>query len=170
MIIITISIVTIAVSLVLLICTLSTEGWDLLSYNLYSGFTQAFVIDEKPFTLNLSKGTVEEQIDDENFERIKTTEDNVVGYFPFYHQIFESNKVQYVFEWKVNNKIFRGHYRYLKKKGTWQTGQEISLHFLTDKPWKYSVNDKSLRRSFAIKVTIYTILLFIGIATLVVIV
>lgn len=152
-----------SLGLVLLIITIATEGCDILSYHLYRGTTLATVTEYLPCKFERSKATVERQLNGTGYERIKTTEDNSVGHFPFYHALFEKNKVQYVLEWEVNEAKYRGYYRHLKNANTWELGKTITLHYSTDKPWKYAIYDQQLRIKFLISIAFHTILMIIGI-------
>lgn len=156
----------IAFSVLLLILLLCSEGWAWLSYRVYSTRRMATVCEETPFTLDHSKGTVEKMAEDGTFHRLPFSEDRKVGHLPFYHLLFEKDRVQYVFEWEAEGTRWRGHYRYLKKKNFLPVGDEIELHCLKGKPWRYAVKDPALWRQFGIKLLIYIGLLAVGIALL----
>jgi len=156
----------IAFSVLLLILLLCSEGWAWLSYRLYSSRCMAVVREETPFTLNHSKGTVEKMAEDGTFHRLPFSEDRNVGQLPFYYLLFEKNRVQYVFEWEAEGARWRGHYRYLKKKNFLTVGEEIELHYLNGKPWRYAVKDPALWHQLGIKLLIYIGLLAVGIALL----
>lgn len=43
-----------------------------------------------------------------------------MGHLPFFFRLFEKGKNQVVLQWEADGAIWRGHYRYLKKPGSWR--------------------------------------------------
>ena len=162
-----VTLVMIVFGMVLLILAVSNEGLAWFRYCFGTVQCEAQVIDEVPFTLECSRGTVEEQQEDGSFRRLVETEDRNVGLPPFYHMLFERNKFQYVLQWQVSGKTYRGHYRFLKKRGTWKVGGSIPLRCYSGKPWKYAVRDESLWRIFLGKCLLDMVVLFAGILLLI---
>lgn len=158
-----IAILLIAGALILLLITISTEGWAWLQYRCYGETCEALVWDEVAFTLDCSRGTVEQQMGDGSFQRIQSTGDRSVGQLPFYHMLFEKGKYQYILEWQANGKVWHGHYPFLKKKGVWQIGDKIQLRCQAEKPWHYAVRDEQIWRKFLWKCLLDMMLLFVGI-------
>lgn len=153
-------------SLVLLGVTICTEGWAWLQYRCYGESCEALVWDEISFTLDCSRGTVEQQAEDGSFQRILSTGDRSVGQLPFYHILFEKGKYQYIFEWQANGRVWHGHYPFLKKKGTWKIGDKVKLRYRAVKPWNYSVEDEQIWRTFLWKCLLGVMLFFCGILIL----
>lgn len=153
----------IVISIVFIVVLLCSEGWSWLAYRIYSAHSVASVCEEVPFTLNESKGTVEKMEEDGTFQRLPCTEDRNVGHQPFYYFLFEKKRVQYVFEWKAEGTLWRGHYRYLKKRNSFAVGQTVELHYQKGKPWRYAIEDQTLWTWFWVKLAAYAVLLAVGI-------
>ena len=132
----------IVISIVFIVVLLCSEGWSWLAYRIYSAHSVASVCEEVPFTLNESKGTVEKMEEDGTFQRLPCTEDRNVGHQPFYYFLFEKKRVQYVFEWKAEGTLWRGHYRYLKKRNSFAVGQTVELHYQKGKPLRYATESR----------------------------
>jgi len=160
------AILLIVMSLVFLGITISTEGWAWLRYRCYGSSCEALVWDEIAFTLDCSRGTVEEQAEDGSFRRVHSTEDKNVGYQPFYHMLFEKGRYQYILEYRANGKTWHGYYPFLKKKGTWKIGDRIQLRYRTEKPWNYAVKDEQTWRLFLWKCLLGLAGLFSGVLIL----
>lgn len=146
----------------LLLLEVCTTGWELLSQRLYRGSVTAVVADRVRLDQPRSKGLVEVSSDGDRFDRIKTTEDREVGYFPFQFQLFEKGRYQYVLQWTVGGKTYRGHYRHLKRKEVWKTGQRIPLRHKEGQPWKFAIDDPAVRTGFFLRVSVYVILIVVG--------
>lgn len=161
------ALIMIVLGIVLLILAVSNEGLAWLRYRVGPVHCEAQVMDEVPFTLECSRGTVEEVQPDGSFRRLSETEDRNVGLPPFYHMLFERNKFQYMLQWQLNGKTYKGHYRFLKKRGSWKIGGSIPLRCYPEKPWKYAVRDESLWRLFLGKCLLDVVILFAGILLLI---
>jgi len=157
-------IVAACICLAILACS---EGWAWLSFRRYGGRCAANICAEVPFTLDMSKGTVEQQMEDGSFQRILSTEDRNVGHQPFYYFLFEKRRVQYVLTWEAEGTLWRGHYRYLKKKGALPVDGTVELRYQTGKPWRYAIQDPALWRALWIKLAAYGLVLAVGIVLLV---
>lgn len=116
---ISIALMIMVFALPLLAVAVCDEGASWLGYRLYSGRGSAVVCQEVPFTLDQSKGTVEKLGPDGVFQVLANTQDRNVGHLPFFFRLFEKGKNQVVLQWEADGAIWRGHYRYLKKPGSW---------------------------------------------------
>lgn len=152
--------------LMALVATLCTEGLAWWQYLRFRGQTQARVVDEMPASFAKSRGTVEVQMEDGSFCSVEATTDRSVGHMPFYHWLFEREKYQYVLQWQAEEKLWQGHCRFLKKKGEWKIGDEVSLHYRSGKPWMYGVKDERLWRIFLGKCLLNVTVIFAGIILL----
>lgn len=158
-----VALLLIVMALICLVILFCSEGWTWLGYRLYGEKCVASVCEETPFTLDMSKGTVEKQEQDGTFHRISATEDRSVGHLPFYYALFEKGKVQPVLQWEAEDAVWRGHYRYLKEKGTVPAGAQVEVHYQKGKPWRYAIKDPALWRQFWIKLAVYGLVLAAGI-------
>lgn len=152
---------------VLLILAVSVEGREWLRYCISPVQLEAQVVDEVPYTFDCSRGTVEVMQADGFFQRLPETEDRSVGHLPFYHMLFEKDKVQYIVLWNLEGNTYRGHYRFLKKRGTWKVGQRVPLRCDRKSPWRFALWDEELWRFFLGKCLLDVLILFAGILLLI---
>ncbi len=164
---IALSLILITLSIMLVVITLSEEGWAWLSFRRYRAECEALIVSETPANYSTSKGLVEKLEADGSFHYVAQTQSKSSGKPPFYFELFEKNKVCYVLEWPAKNTLWRGHYRYLKEKGSWKVGDTIPIRYQPDKPWHYSVEDRELWQRFIIKLASEAVLIFTSIALMV---
>ena len=107
-------------------------------------------------------------MEDGSFCPVEYTTDRSVGHMPFYHWLFERGEYQYVLQWQAEGTLWQGHYRFLKKKGEWKIGDEVSLHYRRGKPWMYGVKDERLWRFFLGKCLLNVTVIFAGVILLMV--
>ena len=51
----------------------------------------------------------------------------------------------------MDGRLWKAHYRYLKKNGGWQIGDRIPLRYRPGKPWCYGIRDEGMWRGFLAK-------------------
>ena len=146
-------------SLLLLFLELSTTGLEMLLLCTDKSSVDAKVVDVTCLEKPRSKGLVEISTDGVRFERIQATEDRETGYFPFQFLLFEKGRYQYVFQWSVDGKTYRGHYRHLKRQEVWKFDQSIPLRYKNSQPWKFAIDDPAVRTGFCVRVALYVVLI-----------
>ncbi len=131
--------------------TLCDEGLAWWRYCRCRGKTNALVVDRVKFTFDMSQGAVLVQGEDGTFTPVPSTSDRSAGQVPFAYWLFQRGKEQIVLQWEAEGKLWKAHYRYLKKNGGWQIGDRIPLSYRPGKPWCYGIRDEGLWRVFLAK-------------------
>ncbi len=149
----------IGLSSLLLIITLLTEGLEYVKYRLYQGKTTATVTAVEPFAIEKSRAIVKKQVVDGEYLIIPTTQDKSVHYLSYIQTRYLEKKIFPVLDWVAKDTNWKANYPYLRKKGEWNVGEEMELHYSVKKPWKYAICDKKLWISALRKCVVYVIVI-----------
>lgn len=161
-----ISMVFIGLGAVLFIILLCTNGYDCIKYFIYRGRGMATVYSVEEFKIGKSKRIVEKQEDGGEYVPVPTTQDKSVHYiFNLYGKF--GRKMQAVIKWNTEDANWKARYPYLRKKNGWNVGEEIEIHYSVKEPWKYAIQDKSMRGLTIVEGIIYLGLCSIGVLILV---
>lgn len=158
-----ISMVLLFLGLISLTMTLCEEGIAWWRYRFCRGKASAQVVDKVKYTFDMSRGTVLVMQEDGSFEPVPSTADRSTGQLPFAYWLFQRGKYQYVLQWEGDGKLWKSHYRFLKRTGDWKIGDRIPLSYRPGRPWVYGIRDEGTWRVFLAKCLGNVILIFAGI-------
>lgn len=143
--------------------TVCEEGIAWWRYRFCRGTASARVTDKVKFSFDMSRSTVLMMRPDGVFEPVASTADRSTGQFPFAYWLFQRGKYQYVLQWEAEGKQWKSHYRFLKKKGDWEIGDQVPLRYHTGRPWLYGIRDEALWRVFLAKCLADVTLIFLSV-------
>lgn len=133
----------ICIGCMFLIIEIFTHITDFFKWRNYKGKAEGTVFSVKKSELTISRRLVEEKTGENDFSPIEETQDCNFAYPPF--KLGIGDKRYYpVFQWKVGEREFRGHYPYMQLEDKWKIGDKIEIHYSTKKPWNYAVKDTHL--------------------------
>lgn len=158
-----ISLVLLTLGILCLALTLGDEGLAWWRYCRCRGKTTALVVDRMPFAFDMSQGAVLVMEEDGAFKPVAETTDRSAGQAPYAYWLFHRGKDQIVLQWEAEGRVWKGHYRYLKKNGGWKIGDRIPMSYRPGKPWCYGVRDEEMWRVFLAKCLGEVSVVFLGI-------
>lgn len=144
------ALVFLVLGILCLAMTLCDEGLAWWRYCRCRGETTALVVDRVRFTFDMSLGAVLVRGEDGTFAPVHSTTDRSAGQAPYAWWLFHRGKDQVVLQWEAEGRLWKGHYRYLKKGG-WQIGERIPLRYRPGRPWCYGIRDEGMWRVFLAK-------------------
>lgn len=156
------SLVLIVLGVVMLFVVLCTQGFDILKYIIYRGRTEATVYSVEKFDLAKSKRVVWRQVDGKEFIPINSTQDRSFHRPPtLYGRVGKT--MQASIKWSAEDTNWRANYPYLRKKGGWKVGEDVMIHYSTEKPWKYAMRDRAMWIGTLLECILYIVLIIIGV-------
>ena len=139
-----VSFLMICIGGVLLFTEISTRITDYFKWCLYKEKAKGTVFSINKAELTSSYRFVEEKTEG-HFSPIEETQDRNFAYPPFKPGIGDRQYYP-IFQWKSEEREFRGHYPYLGPKDRWKAGDTIEVHYSARKPWNYAVKDTRMWR------------------------
>ena len=127
-----------------------TRVYDSLRWKYCKNETTATIVAVEKMNSLKSKRLVEEWNTEKGFVPIDATLDRNYAY-PYFLDHLEIRKYQVIFQWNVDDKVFRAHYPYMKTKKesekAWKVNRKIELRYSDKKPWNYAIRDAGLWKS-----------------------